>query len=83
MRSSAPVPGFGALLLIFAFVVWAGPEARAQTAPLDITIGYITEAVPEADPLSLVEIVPKDKGVAGVHLGLEDNNTTGKFLKQT
>ncbi len=27
--------------------------------------------------------MPKDKGIAGVHLGTEDNNTTGKFLKQT
>src|SRR5688572_8792431 len=86
MISGAPVRGFGAgFILLFALVlsIVSAGQGRADTTPLKISIGYISEAIPEPDPLSLVEIVPKDKGLAGVHLGLEDNNTTGKFLKQT
>jgi len=86
MKPSAPIRGIGAGLVLFLALVISlvstGP-ARADTTPLKISIGYISEAIPEPDPLSLTEIVPKDKGIAGVHLGLEDNNTTGKFLKQT
>lgn len=79
--------GFVAILAFFVSIVsqgflGCGSDARADTTPLKIAIGYISEAIPEPDPLSLVEIVPKDKGLAGVNLGLEDNNTTGKFLKQ-
>lgn len=33
-------------------------------------------------PLSLLDIPPADDGVAGANLGIEDNNTTGRFLKQ-
>jgi ABC transporter substrate binding protein (PQQ-dependent alcohol dehydrogenase system) len=87
MTSRAPVRGFGAGFILFfalAFsIVSTGSSVRAETTPLKIPLGYISEAIPEPDPLSLVEVVPKDKGIAGVHLGIEDNNTTGKFLKQT
>lgn len=73
--------GFVALLsLLFSIV---SIDARADTTPLKISIGYIAEAVPEPPPLSLVEVVAKDKGIAGVELGVVDDNTTGKFLKQT
>ena len=33
-------------------------------------------------PLSLLDIPPSDDGLAGAQLGIEDNNTTGRFLKQ-
>ncbi len=34
-------------------------------------------------PLSLLDIPPPDDGVAGAKLAISDNNTTGRFLKQT
>jgi ABC transporter substrate binding protein (PQQ-dependent alcohol dehydrogenase system) len=71
------------LAFLFSIVSTGVIDARADTVPLKITIGYLAEAIPEPDPLSLVEVVPKDKGIAGVKLAMEDNNTTGKFLKQT
>jgi ABC transporter substrate binding protein (PQQ-dependent alcohol dehydrogenase system) len=86
MTTSAPIRTIGAgffVIVAILSVSIGATDARAQTTPLDVSIGYISEAIPEPDPLSLVEIVPKDKGIAGVHLGTEDNNTTGKFLKQT
>ena len=92
MKPGALIRGFGAgfftlLAFVFSIVeprfIGGSIDARADTTPLKISIGYIAEAIPEPDPLSLVEIVPKDKGIAGVNLGIEDNNTTGKFLKQT
>jgi ABC transporter substrate binding protein (PQQ-dependent alcohol dehydrogenase system) len=33
-------------------------------------------------PLSLLDLPPKDDGLAGARLAIEDNNTTGRFLKQ-
>lgn len=57
--------------------------ATAQTTELIVKIGYLGEAIPEREPLSLVEVVAVDKGMAGARLGVEDNNTTGKFLKQS
>jgi ABC transporter substrate binding protein (PQQ-dependent alcohol dehydrogenase system) len=86
MTAGALIRGFGAgfilLLAFFSNLSTGSVAARADTTPLKISIGYLAEAIPEPDPLSLVEVVPKDKGIAGVRLGVEDNNTTGKFLKQ-
>jgi ABC transporter substrate binding protein (PQQ-dependent alcohol dehydrogenase system) len=33
-------------------------------------------------PLSLLDFPPQDDGVAGARLAIDDNNTTGRFLKQ-
>jgi ABC transporter substrate binding protein (PQQ-dependent alcohol dehydrogenase system) len=88
MTTGAAIRGIGAglvalLAFLFSIVSTGVIDARADTVPLKITIGYLAEAIPEPDPLSLVEVVPKDKGIAGVKLAMEDNNTTGKFLKQS
>lgn len=55
----------------------------AYADPLKVTIGYLTEAIPEPEPLSLVEVVATDKGLAGAKLALDDNQTTGRFLNQS
>ena len=49
--------------------------------PVGISIGYLSRAGVKPT-LSLVEQPAEDDGVAGVHLAIEDNNTTGKFLNQ-
>ena len=33
-------------------------------------------------PLSLLDMPPRDEGVAGARLAISDNNTTGRFVKQ-
>lgn len=67
--------------IIAALPLRSGP--RADTPPaLKVTIAFLHEALPEPPPLSLVEPVAKDKGLAGAKLGIVDNNTTGRFLGQ-
>jgi ABC transporter substrate binding protein (PQQ-dependent alcohol dehydrogenase system) len=85
MMTGGAIRGIGAgfVVLLALFVSIGCNDARADATPLKISIAYLAEAIPEPDPLSLVEVVPKDKGIAGVKLAMEDNNTTGKFLKQT
>ena len=53
---------FAAALLI--------PGTQADTEPLDIKVGYLAEAIPDPEPLSLVEPVAPDKGLAGVRLAI-------------
>ncbi len=77
---------FGACLSVL--VSAAGPAvAQSTTAPapqgIDVKIGYIAEAIPDPIPLSLVEPIANDKGLAGLRLAIDDDNTTGKFLHQT
>jgi ABC transporter substrate binding protein (PQQ-dependent alcohol dehydrogenase system) len=70
---------------IAAFLLFAtdrGEVAAAEAAPLHVPIAYLGEAIPEPPPLSLVEPIAKDKGIAGARLGITDNNTTGQFLHQ-
>lgn len=68
-----------ALLIPASHSLWA---ATAQDGALRVQIVYLGEQVPEPLPLSLVEPEAPDKGLAGARLAIEDNNTTGKFLKQ-
>ncbi|HVJ34659.1 MAG TPA: ABC transporter substrate-binding protein [Terriglobia bacterium] len=70
-------------ILAAAILVGAMQGIRADTQPLNVAIGYLTEALPEPAPLSLVEVVATDKGLAGIKLAIEDNQTTGRFLHQT
>src|SRR5215475_2240479 len=67
--------------IIAALPLRGGP--RADTPPaLKVTIAFLHEALPEPPPLSLVEPVATDKGLAGARLAIIDNNTTGRFLGQ-
>lgn len=82
------MPNIGAKTLgvVFALAaaLWlAGSPAAAQQKTVEIRIGYITERVAEPPPLSLVEPIVTDKGVQGARLGIEDNNTTGRFMGQS
>lgn len=70
-----------------------GPEAkeksdreRAAAKPIPgaekIQIVLLRELQDRAPPLSLLDIPPPDDGVAGARLAIQDNNTTGRFMKQ-
>ena len=57
-------------------------SAHALAAdPIEIGIGYLGQANVKST-LSLVQQPADNDGVAGAHLAIEDNNTTGKFLNQ-
>ena len=61
-------------------MVLASTSVRAAD-PVEIGIGYLGRAGVR-QTLSLAEQPAADDGVAGARLAIEDNNTTGKFLKQ-
>jgi len=65
------------------------PEATApakadETAPKVAVIPILLarELREEPLPLSLLDLPPKDLGLAGAKLGITDNNTTGRFMNQ-
>ncbi len=88
----------GAVLLAVAWVRVANAEDAAPANPAappaaampaadadakQIRILMARELRPDRlPPLSLLDIPPKDEGVAGAKLAIDDNNTTGRFLKQ-
>jgi ABC transporter substrate binding protein (PQQ-dependent alcohol dehydrogenase system) len=50
--------------------------------PIEIKIGYLR--TPESKTaISLLDVPPENNGIAGAKLAIEDNTTTGRFLKQT
>ncbi len=69
------------LAVIAAFLVSAPLVTSAAAQTNDIKIGYLYGAAPR-DALSLVERPAENDGLAGAELAINDNNTTGRFLKQ-
>jgi ABC transporter substrate binding protein (PQQ-dependent alcohol dehydrogenase system) len=59
----------------------ASISAAAAADPVEIKIGYLHGAE-RKETISLIDLPSPDNGVAGARLGIEDNNTTGKFLNQ-
>ncbi|MDX2309629.1 MAG: ABC transporter substrate-binding protein [Hyphomicrobium sp.] len=60
----------------------SSPDAPAAEV-LQIAILMAREIRPDRlPPLSLLDIAPADDGLAGAKLAIDDNNTTGRFLKQ-
>jgi ABC transporter substrate binding protein (PQQ-dependent alcohol dehydrogenase system) len=55
---------------------------QAQQQAIEVPIGYLTQQTKSLPPLSLVDQPATDNGVMGARLGIEDNNTTGKFTGQ-
>jgi len=48
-----------------------------ELAPLPI--GYIREKVEQPRPASRLDVEPKDAGIAGAKMGIEENNAGGRF----
>ncbi len=67
---------WGAVFLLAA----SSPFSAANA--LDIKIGYLG-ATDKAETISLLEMPAANDGLAGARLGIEDDNTTGKFLNQS
>jgi len=70
---------FRLLVGICAFMVLGGAALSDQ--PLEIKIGYLHQA-PSRIRISLVDVPASNDGLAGAQLGIEDDNTTGRFLNQ-
>jgi ABC transporter substrate binding protein (PQQ-dependent alcohol dehydrogenase system) len=62
--------------------VWGQQPQSAMGAEQKIAIVLAREQRDRLPPLSLLDFAPDDDGVAGAKLAINDNNTTGRFLKQ-
>ena len=74
-------------LFLSAIVFCAGlllpAAAAAQNGFAEITIGYVSQLAMHPPNLSNLIVPPQNDGFAGGRLSVEDNNTTGRFLKQS
>jgi ABC transporter substrate binding protein (PQQ-dependent alcohol dehydrogenase system) len=61
-----------------AAVAAASPSSEVQR----IVVVLAREIRDIPPPLSLLDMPPADDGIAGARLAINDNNTTGRFLKQ-
>ena len=69
-------------LLPGAVLVASIATGAAAPEPESLRILYIGRAYDKPIPLSLMQTVPDDLGVAGARLALAEINTTGKFLNR-
>jgi ABC transporter substrate binding protein (PQQ-dependent alcohol dehydrogenase system) len=67
-----------ALLLFVAIVLAIPAAAQESTLPLAV----ITQVKPPSQPVSRLDDVVTDEGLAGVRLGVADDQTTGRFTGQ-
>ncbi len=72
----------GFFLLLVNAADLRAQDAGAGVAPTEIGIGYLRAYEPQL-ALSVLDIPPRDEGVAGANVAINDNNTTGKFLGQS
>jgi ABC transporter substrate binding protein (PQQ-dependent alcohol dehydrogenase system) len=62
------------LLFVLNGTAWSAP-------PQEIKVGYLHEPLSRIK-ISLIDIPAANDGLAGAQLGMDDNNTTGRFLNQ-
>ena len=67
------------LIGFFVLFVWSGTAWSAP--PQEIKIGYLYQPLSRIK-ISLMDIPAANDGLAGAQLGMDDNNTTGRFLNQ-
>jgi ABC transporter substrate binding protein (PQQ-dependent alcohol dehydrogenase system) len=60
----------------------AGSPTGSPVSTAKLNIVYLTKAYDEPPPLSPMDKVLTDEGVAGARLAIQDNNQTGRFLGQ-
>jgi len=77
---------------LFSATVNVWPASAQETEPKaeatkpaqqvsQIRIGYLRAYEPQL-ALSVLDVPPRDEGVAGAHVAIADNNTTGRFMGQ-
>jgi ABC transporter substrate binding protein (PQQ-dependent alcohol dehydrogenase system) len=70
------------LRLLTAFFVLIALSATGRSdQPLEIKIGYLHQPQSRIR-ISLIDVPAANDGLAGAQLAIEDDNTTGRFLKQ-
>jgi ABC transporter substrate binding protein (PQQ-dependent alcohol dehydrogenase system) len=69
------------LLLSLILLLGASPAAAQQGASM-LKVGYLAQAIRRPPPEPYLDPAPADEGLAGARLGIEDDNTTGRFTGQ-
>jgi len=73
---------FSVIRILFAAGLVLAPTCIADAADsAEFHIGYL-HRTGHKEAISLLDMPAADDGLAGARLGIEDNNTTGKFLNQ-
>lgn len=83
---AASSPGRGlrsAVVGVLAAVAWLAVFVPLAAAGTEIPILYLERQTPPPVTLSNIDAPPRDDGLQGARLGIEDNNTTGRFLEQS
>jgi ABC transporter substrate binding protein (PQQ-dependent alcohol dehydrogenase system) len=68
-------------VLLAAGLVLVPAAISAAADPIEFHLGYLHRPG-HKETISLLDMPAPDNGLAGARLGIEDNNTTGKFLNQ-
>jgi ABC transporter substrate binding protein (PQQ-dependent alcohol dehydrogenase system) len=69
------------MMLVAVATLVPAPDAGADRQT--IQIGWLSQTVKRALPLSYLDQPPEDEGVQGARLGIADDNTTGHFTGQS
>src|SRR5271165_881888 len=80
-RRGAGLRGFALALLWLGLAAFSGAKAGFAEDLTEIRIGYIRAAASKVR-LSLMDVPADNDGIAGAQLAIDDNNTTGRFVKQ-
>lgn len=76
-------PWFALLLVVLSIVLLGMTPAFAGSGEGAVQIGWLSEAIRRSLPLSYLDQPPGDEGIQGARLGIDDNNTTGRFTGQS
>ena len=71
-----------AIFWAFFAACWLALAVPPAIAQLDIDILYLERQIDRPPTLSNLDAPPDDAGLQGARLGIQDNNTSGRFLKQ-
>jgi ABC transporter substrate binding protein (PQQ-dependent alcohol dehydrogenase system) len=71
-----------ALSLFATTLPGSAAGAADEAAPAALRIGFLSVAVKQPAPEPYLDPPPADEGVAGARLGIDDDNTTGRFTGQ-
>jgi ABC transporter substrate binding protein (PQQ-dependent alcohol dehydrogenase system) len=71
------------LLLAVSVLISAVSPAVAGGGEETVQIGWLSQAIKRSLPLSYLDQPPEDEGIQGARLGIDDNNTTGRFTGQS
>ncbi len=78
MRATGSLAG---VCLVLAAVFCHGPALAAEDVEV-VRIAYLRQVIERPPKLSNLDLPPQDEGIQGGLLGIKDNNTTGRFMRQ-